>query len=868
MAGEERVGAAAIELRGDSSKLRAAVRDAKRDLTEFGNTSKTVSKSASDSIDRYVQRLQVQSKVLGKSTREQELYRLAVRGASVEQLRAADHALKMAEAYGRGERIGRALTRSAYEIGRSIAVVSTTLVAGVVALDRYISKAGSFQDAAEKLGDSAENVASLARAANASGLGMDRLVQAAVRLTANLTETTDESRAAGAAIKALGLDIDSFKKLSATEQIEAIAVALDGFQESSDKTAVAYALLGKAGADALPFLKELISQGGRQVILTGEQIKAADDYADKNAVLRAELDLYAQSLATNAIPAQSAFIDALSGTLKELLGVKNGVNDLAANESIARFAERGVRAIAVLADGVFLLGQGFLTLGESIGAVAAIVGQLAQGNFGAALEIGRQLTARIGDTRFLLGLADELDRRLANSGSKIAAASKDVEGAGRADKDKPRLRFSGKVTGDRGSAAEARAEASAQLTADLDEIKRASAAVLAEYANRERVLEAMRSAGLVEERQYYAEKAQLASASAAETRRASEQQIARLQRENLTGKDKINNDRRIAAAQAELVVEQARANADATVLDIQRAASLTRVEQAYRVAEDAAQDYLASLRREQAAELAGFGAGNRERERTGGRNQIQQQFDDQRQALERQRRDAQLSGTFGPDAQKQYDDELARIRKFREQALAEYDEYYRRRAELERDASVGAREAIKNFTDESLNAAKITEELYTRGFERATDALTEFFTTGKLGYKELAAEAVASITRIIIQQRIAAAANSLFGESGTGGGLIGTFISSLVGGKPRAGGGGVAPNSIQLVNERGPELLEYGGSSYLMMGARGGNVVPNDAIGNTYVTVNQSFPPGTTRATTLNAAADLRRTLERTGRNV
>jgi hypothetical protein len=87
----------------------------------------------------------------------------------------------------------------------------------------------------------------------------------------------------------------------------------------------------------------------------------------------------------------------------------------------------------------------------------------------------------------------------------------------------------------------------------------------------------------------------------------------------------------------------------------------------------------------------------------------------------------------------------------------------------------------------------------------------------------------------------------------------------------RATGGSVSAGSVYQVNEKGPELLNVAGRQYLMMGNQGGSVTPNSQIGggNTvHLTVNQQFAPGTTRATTLQAAADASRQLQYAGRNL
>src|SRR5262245_35403700 len=86
-----------IEIVGDARKLRAAVDDAKKSLRTLGEGQKDISRSASQSIDRYIGKLQSQNATIGKSRRETELFNLALKGASNEQIKAADAALRFAE---------------------------------------------------------------------------------------------------------------------------------------------------------------------------------------------------------------------------------------------------------------------------------------------------------------------------------------------------------------------------------------------------------------------------------------------------------------------------------------------------------------------------------------------------------------------------------------------------------------------------------------------------------------------------------------------------------------------------------------------------------------------------------------------------
>ena len=66
----------------------------------------------------------------------------------------------------------------------------------------------------------------------------------------------------------------------------------------------------------------------------------------------------------------------------------------------------------------------------------------------------------------------------------------------------------------------------------------------------------------------------------------------------------------------------------------------------------------------------------------------------------------------------------------------------------------------------------------------------------------------------------------------------------------RAIGGPVSAGGLYEVNERGPEVLNVAGRSYLMMGNQGGDVSPNAGAGPRPVSVVNHF--------TLTAPADRR----------
>jgi lambda family phage tail tape measure protein len=867
-----------IEVSADSRKLTAGIDEAKRSLKGLGIAAESATKGQSASIDRYVKSLGVAAVTTGKTARELELYKLALRGANAEQLKAADSALRMSESYARGERIGQQIRTGLKTLG---VVAATSLIAAYAAMDQLIKKAGDFQDMAEKTGDTAVNIASLAVAAGTAGTEMNTVVGAAQKLTKALTGVDDESKAAGAALTSLGLNISDFKDLKPADQMEAVGKALIGFKDGAEKTAVAMALFGKTGADLLPFLKELGAEGGRQVILTEEQIKLADEYADKQARLKTEISLHAQAIATQMLPA-----------LNQLTGM---IAELAKDQQFAATA-------AGIMNGALSAG---ITVFQTIAVVASDVGFVLKGVGTEIYGISRQIAALAsGDLRGFTAISDAMKEDAKRARSELDRFQASVMGIGKPEAKPdpsnysnegrnsplPTLKFEGAAK--KGSKAKAKTNTDAeqlaktQLGYDIASIKSASEALVNTYANAEKMIDALRGAGLLAEKDYYANKRDLLSLNSAAQEKALTDELDRLNKENLAGKAKIENDKKIEEVSAKLAKSRENAWASTAILTLQEVAANKKIEQSYIDAQAAAQSYIDTVMKQNAREIDGIGKGTKYREQQAGLSSIEDKQTTARQGLEGDLRRGQIT-------KEQYTAYLAVVE---DTYAKEVDLYRTRTTEIDRmqgDWLNGANEAMANYIDAARDISSQTEQAFDNAFGGMEDALVEFITTGKLSFTSLANSIVADITRIIVKQQIASAAAAVMGGTGNGGwlsdlagtamsfvgggdfasGMTDPFAKIISGGSMRANGGPVSAGEMYQVNERGPELLNVAGKQYLMMGAQGGSVTPNDQIGpsggNTVnVTVNQTFAPGTTRATTLQAAADASRQLSYAGRNL
>jgi TP901 family phage tail tape measure protein len=145
----------------------------------------------------------------------------------------------------------------------------------------------------------------------------------------------------------------------------------------------------------------------------------------------------------------------------------------------------------------------------------------------------------------------------------------------------------------------------------------------------------------------------------------------------------------------------------------------------------------------------------------------------------------------------------------------------------------GSDEAVKNIGKVKEKLVKVKEELTayqqeiadfgSSTFDNLTGFVTEFAENGTIQFKSFANQAIAELAKIQLK---ALATNAILGLAGSGGNTGSFFggVASFFGiGGARAEGGPVSGGQTYLVGERGPELFSP---------KRTGNIIPNDALGN------------------------------------
>ncbi len=135
-----------------------------------------------------------------------------------------------------------------------------------------------------------------------------------------------------------------------------------------------------------------------------------------------------------------------------------------------------------------------------------------------------------------------------------------------------------------------------------------------------------------------------------------------------------------------------------------------------------------------------------------------------------------------------------------------------RQLEASNELGDGFERAIRKIRNEAQDLASVGESVVDAFANRATDAITEFVTTGQLNFREFTQSLLADITRIIarllVVQAIQAATNGLFNSGENLGNSLAT----------RQSGGPAPAGQPLIVGERRPEVF---------VPTQGGTIVPS-----------------------------------------
>lgn len=409
---------------------------------------------------------------------------------------------------------------------------------------------------------------------------------------------------------------------------------------------------------------------------------------------------------------------------------------------------------------------------------------------------------------------------------------------------------------DKGEASAAERLAKANVALDLQKIQGERESLVAIYSASEKILEAQRQAGLLGDAEYYQAKRGFIALEGDAKESALEAQLERLRREHFAGVAAVENEKKIAETQAKLDTERMTRGAQLAVLDTQEAAALMAKRAALLAARQAAEDYYATMERQQARELETTWQGTNARNLSAGVSQIEDRYAQQRRELANRRSQAELkaNGQLSPEARDQYDAELALLNEYETKSLESYRAHFGAMRAAEGNWLNGAGRAMQDYLDATANVAGQVESLFTKAFQSIEDALVNFAMTGKLSFSSMAQSIISDLIRIQVR---AAMTSAIGGNGGVLSMLFNAGMSMLGGWSPAGaqpsgavttpvtGGGSVVGTALPRmakgglaqagqayeVVEEAPELLRVGGRTLLVMGSESGIVTPLASAG-------------------------------------
>ncbi|MCW2272373.1 phage tail tape measure protein [Pseudomonas sp. JUb96] len=373
----------------------------------------------------------------------------------------------------------------------------------------------------------------------------------------------------------------------------------------------------------------------------------------------------------------------------------------------------------------------------------------------------------------------------------------------------------------------------------FNDSKNTLAAILAEYKNAEKELDAAQKAGIISQESYAAQRAAIIEQQKDEVTNAYQAEIAALEaakgKVGTSAAQRVQLDQKIADARANMVKAQKDADSELAVLATNEEGRLRKQAQAVQTYTSALDQQVKALRLQGQRSAEGLGLGDRQRGLQDQQNGITDRINQQKLDLANQYGD----GSRGMSLD-EYNQKLAALdktqRDLQETAIANYNDM----TAAQGSWSAGASSAFQNYLESARDVVGQTKSLFSNAFSSMEDAVANFAISGKFSFADFTKSILADMARIATRQAASGLLSSIAGSAlgawfsggsaptsagSTQAGYSPEIMDNFVSGQ-RAAGGPVAANSLYQVNELGPELLNQGGKTYLMMGAEGGTITP------------------------------------------
>jgi hypothetical protein len=278
---------------------------------------------------------------------------------------------------GRANRAAEKFTR---DVGRTLNKLAGVFVAlgGAAGLTGLVTGQIDAADAAGKMsqrvGVGVEKLQEYMLAARLADLSNEQLQVGLQQLAKNQADFVNGTGEAADAFRALGISQEQVKKLNGDTAalFELVAGKLSGFEDGANKTAIAMKILGRSGAEMIPFINSLDE--------TRERVRQVAEIAGKDAVDAAER--FNDNLTLVGISVQAMGMNIAKDLLPTLELMSAAIVDNAKEAKKFSLAGQGLKAflqvVAVVGANVSFVLKG---MGRELAGMAAQLAALARLDF-------------------------------------------------------------------------------------------------------------------------------------------------------------------------------------------------------------------------------------------------------------------------------------------------------------------------------------------------------------------------------------------------------------------------------------------------------------------------------------------------------
>ncbi|KQT37674.1 hypothetical protein [Methylophilus sp. Leaf414] len=234
-------------------------------------------------------------------------------------------------------------------------------------INKQVDALAQLDDAAQKTGASVELLSKIQKTATAFGVDFAAQIEPGItKLAKGVAGLDDPSNKANAALKALGIEVrDSNGNVrDAAELYIEASKKLQTYRDDASKTALANDVLGKSGAEQLPFLNDLAENVDKFSAVSAEAAANAASLQDSLNGQKQRFDEYVQQLTIDVLPA-------LNDMAGAFLDIQTHGNNLAKDQNVSNWADNLALTISPAYDTLVNLKNEIYSIGKSFQVVYA-----------------------------------------------------------------------------------------------------------------------------------------------------------------------------------------------------------------------------------------------------------------------------------------------------------------------------------------------------------------------------------------------------------------------------------------------------------------------------------------------------------------